>query len=65
MRMGFEHVRVATQKSRKFNLGTSLFLKQRLRDFQISFVPIGADLVEYQFAQKNASNKVHTYLNVV
>ena len=42
-----------------------LFLKQRLRDFQISFVPIGADLVEYQFAQKSASNKVHTCLNVI
>ena len=44
---------------------TSLFLKQRLRDFQIFFVPVGADLVEYQFAQKSASNKVHTYLNVI
>ena len=64
--MGFELVQVVTQKSKKFNSGTSLFfLKQRLRDFQIFFVPVGADLVEYQFAQKNASNKVHTCLNVI
>ena len=63
--MEFELVRVAIQKSRKFNSGASLFLKQRLRDFQVSFVPVGADLVEYQFAQKSASNKVHTYLNVI
>ena len=63
--MGFEHVQVVTQKSKKFNSGTSLFLKHRLRDFQIFFVPVGADLVEYQFAQKSASNKVHTCLNVI
>ena len=63
--MGPEHVQVVTQKSTKFDTSKAL---QRLREFStimIFFVPVGADLVEYQFAQKSAQIKVHIYLNVI